>query len=975
MSRCSSLPSLGPNSIYRTSSASHGPTPTMDSPLFKDGYVYVDIKTYRRLAKIGKHYSNAAKFTDRESPKQAESKTAFRRQQRSNAKNIRKAKNYLKSIPVHNSFVNDTHSEYLRFLLTPVALSEDKKTIYKSRIPKSITSHPKFNNDLINPRQLPIYYGDKDHRSWVNDRRDPFLTSYALRHSLAIEEKRPHGTQLKSSGSDPFVFVGSNTRYVHNDKLAYILRSWHNTTRLDRKLLDLAIKKTVADYAPVKFKPMTYNEVITSQQFLKNRTHDTGFSGIGFNDKFSLATNPPFVAFQEKFEKTKNHPATFKLFWKTEALKESKARFVPRLIFGGSLESEIMERKQFQNFSKSMKDSRWNIPSKIGISNIEFPKLYRHHHFDKGWTAVAVDYSSQDVKMPRAIIDARTRVLARLSQLNGYSISATNKVVNAAKTVSHFNVLTPTGEVFYLNSGVPSGLYLGAEGNTINHTIIGNYLDLAMKFTPSKVVDSRYGDDWLRSFKPTRQNLHYLNSRDKLFNIVDTHLNMKTTVDLWNDHPLNHHEPAFLRRSFTEWTVNGTRQVVPIFDADRTLAKWVIPHSVVQTPQDSFDRSLGYLMLCGANPKSYGLIHNYMDSLTRSFPEITVPPVYSKMTLTTLTRDYYTQLGKPSFTSPVPDDHHFLPNYVPTQRLSPEDKMKISFLSGLSHRDILLSGDIEENPGPIKTTKNLILHFQRFISRIRRTLGVNVLVPSFSEFLQFKEISLSNINKKINEFSLIHKIYKRTIPGSPNAIRALVRDSRQKLSDRFTLSTSESVSAAPLAQNIHSEKLLRAVSRPNVTSPLSIPCPISSRIVRTDPECRDPFRYKMPGDFPCGIDTFYHICPLTEMTPHCKGHCPYSMDFNSTGITSEPVVAAPDYDSEDPNSVPYSPPDLDAEFMLLCNIYQDNSIYHDAVTVERHPSYIISTNHSSLVTLKADFAYISGFQGNILSTPEGILIS
>ncbi|CCD33025.1 RNA dependent RNA polymerase [Aspergillus foetidus slow virus 2] len=962
MSRCSSLPSIGPQSIFRTSAASHGPTPTVNSPLFKDGYVYVDIKTYRALAKIHKSYASVHSRMVRESPKGVE-KTAMRRIQRNNAKNIRKFKKYLDSVPVHNAFPNDVHSEYLRFMYTPSALSENTIDLNSIRLPKSITKHPKFNSDLRLPRQLPIHYGSKDTRSWSNDRRDPFLTPYLLQKKLAVLEKRPVGDQLKSFGSDPFVYVGSNTRYVHKDKLAYVLRSWHNDSRLDRKTLDKAIDLTVQQYLSVKLKPMTYREVISSQQFLKNRTHDTGFSGIGFKDKFDLATTPSFVAFTDKFEKSKNHSATFKLFWKTEALKESKASFVPRLIFGGSIESEIVERKQFQHFSKNLKDSRWNTPSEIGISNIEFQRLYKHHNFHKGWKALAVDYSKQDIKMPRSIIDARTRVLAHLSQLSGYSIHDVNKVVNASKKVSSFNALTPTGEVFHLDTGVPSGLYLGAEGNTLNHSIIGNYLDLRLGFVPHKTVDSRYGDDWLRSLKPTRQNLRYLSRGEELFRIVDKELGMQTTVDLWGETPLNHHEPSFLRRSFTEWTIDGKRQVVPIFEADRTLQKWSMPHSIVSTPQDSFDRSLVFDVVW-SHPRPYGLIRNYMDQLILNHPEIKVPDVYKSMTLTSLTKDYYTPSGKPVLTLSSKNPKYFAPEFVPTQRIIGPDREKLTSLSQLSHSDILLSGDIEENPGPIKSTKNVIRHFQLFLKELARN-GISY-VPSFSDFLNFKQISFSTINKHLKTASLVWKIYKKTIPGLTNAMRKYRSYCQQKLRDRFR-PASEDVISSPMKQNIHSEGLLRAISRSDTGVPFQEPCPYPSRIKSSEISLRPPRKLRVPGDWPCGIDSFYHECPLQEISPHCTNHCPfYDSVFDTESINDILSIDLPSV---------YRDRSYISESAIFRRILLNTDLEDSSKTIENFNGARLFTSHTGNRVFASSFGVISGFNGTVTSLGNTILLS
>ncbi|GFM95184.1 RNA-dependent RNA polymerase, partial [viral metagenome] len=626
------------NSIFRTSASRHGPSPTVAEPLFKDCYFYVDVETYRKLSKVFSLYSKANdKFRIPSSSERCAGKTALRAQQRQRAQQIRSARKYLDSTPVHNGFPNDTHSEYLRLLLAPRA-KDFPSDLNSRRLPKSITTHPKFDSNLILPQQLPVVYQNLESRKWVNDRRDPFLTEFALSHGLAVEEIRPKGTQLKSAGSDPFVFVGPNTRYCHSDKLAYTMRRWHNTPKLDRKCLEAAISRTVAQYSTVKFAPMTYSQVISSQQFLKNRSHDVGFSGAGFNDKFELATNPAFRAFQHRYESS-SKPATFNVFWKSEPLKQSKAKFIPRLIFGGSLENEITERKQFQTFSQNLALNRWTTPAKIGIPNTEFGKLYKHNRFHLNYSAIAIDFSAQDVKMPAAVIDARIRVLSRLAINQGLTPFQVNKIVSAAKHTQKFSAVLPNGEVFLLKSGVPSGLYFGAEGNTMNHSVIGNYLDARMNFhaSPTKVIDSRYGDDWLRSLAPNRQSKAYLRRFSELSSLVSNDIGMSMTVDLWGEKPLNHHESSFLRRSFTNWTIDDRQVTVPKFDTDRVLQRFVVPHSNVTTPQESFDRSLCFLMLSGANTHYYSIIRKYMDSLVNSY-NVQVPDLYREMTLNSLTK-------------------------------------------------------------------------------------------------------------------------------------------------------------------------------------------------------------------------------------------------------------------------------------------------------------------------------------------------
>ncbi|QHD64758.1 RdRp [Plasmopara viticola lesion associated yadokari virus 1] len=659
------------------------------------------------------------------------------------------------------------------------------------------------------------------------------------------------------------------------------------------RLLNKAIDLTVAQYSPLTFKEMSYEQVIASQQFLKNRKHDMGLAGGNYNDKFELASTPSFKAYQKKFENS-TKPSTFKLFWKTENLKESKAKFVPRLIFGSSLESEITERRQFQHFSKEMARLRWSIPSKIGISNVEFGKLYKHHRFHQNYSAIAVDYSAQDTKMPQPIIDARNRVMARLAQQQGLPPHAINRIVAAGKHVENFFALTPTGEVFLLKSGVPSGLYLGAEGNTLNHSIIGNYLDLKMTLAnagiTSKHVDSRYGDDWLRSLAPNRQNRHFLNSRDKFFSFVKNDLGMATTVDLWGDKPLDHHEPAFLRRSFTEFKIDHKKIVVPKFDSVRTLQKWVTPHSLVLSPQDSFDRSLGFLLLSGADKKNYGIIRQYMDSLVANY-DIKVPDLYTNMSLHSLTKDYYTNFGRPSLSLAKHDAKHFAPDFIPTTRLSLDEKGKLTKLEQMSHADLLLSGDIEENPGPKPITRATLAHWAAYV---RRSLANN-LVPLPQEFFfSLKNKNFSDINKLRKHIAKdALKIYRKTIPHLPAMAKRFISEAKQKLSDRFTKATLPLVTTAKMPSRPRPDYTgIRALSLPDTSSrPFATPCGATFKAHNRDRDHILGLTRSMPGSFPddeshrCTADIFEHSsCPIQP--PHCALHC--------TMISSTPIPAKDD---------------------------------------------------------------------------------
>jgi len=517
---------------------------------------------------------------------------------------------------------------------------EKKIEILKQDVNPITKSHPKFNTVAnIAPKVLPTWY--RKYRSSYkqfysgqpfteNLRPDPFLESY--RQSRKIEQQ-----------GERYVFTGPQSSYNTIDKVNMLLRDSTNPgTKIDRKTLDRAIEKTVDEFKNVNIRPVTYNDVLSSRQFLKNRRHDVGFSGIGFADKFELANNPAFRQYARRFDNS-NAKATYKLFWKTETLKKNKAELVPRIIYGTNVEAEMMERQSFQPFVSSLKHRRWNTPSKIGISNQEFPRLYARHNFDKGWLGIAIDFSKQDRYMPQPIMDARKRVLTRIASLQGVDQRAINHIARSVDKTSSYYVVTPTGEVVELSSGHPSGLYLGAEGNTINHRIIHNYVDIKHGFTNLKKVDSQYGDDALRSLPPKNPlTRKYLSSRSKLFDTIKNDLGLQTTVDMWGEHPLNHHEPAFLRRKFINNPIGPG--VIPKFDEDRVRNKWLIPHVSVKTAQDSFDRSLGYLMLCGGNKPLFDEIRSYMHHIG-SRPDVNQPKLFNNLTYNNLIKNYYRPHG------------------------------------------------------------------------------------------------------------------------------------------------------------------------------------------------------------------------------------------------------------------------------------------------------------------------------------------
>jgi len=651
MSRCSSFPPLAADSIFRVSASNHGKgvsaggqQPSNGVAIFKDGYLYVTPRDYRTFADVARFYTSlkmSAKRTSR-----YDNPSAYRRERRDRVSTgANQINSLVASNKMHNGFKNDIHSQYMQAMYQPWDKAPNK-SLLDIKPGTDLTSHKNWvDMSTRNPPQVPVNYSKYNtNRAVTGERPDKYLSKYAKANGIQQVGK-------------PFVLTGS-TQYNRPDKMAALLRDWNSpSTHIDKHVLKDAVRMTVNKYQNVKMRPMSYHNVVTSRQFLKNRSHDTGFSGPGFSDKFFLATHPQFQRFAEKFRNS-DLPATYKLFWKTEALKKEKAEFLPRLILGTSLEAETMERMSFQNFSNSMRHSKWSTPSKIGITNQEFGKLFTHHNFDKGWTAIAVDFSKQDRKMPREIMQARKEVLVQIAELQGLSQRAIHNIAHASDKTSTFYVVAPNGEVFLLNSGHPTGLYLGAEGNTLNHDIIQNYVDLKLgyakalnngKFSVPKQVNSQYGDDWLRSLPPnTSQAGRFLGQKEKYFEVVKNDLGLTTTVDLWGEKPLNHKhkEQAFLKRGFASnpFPSSKTGSVIPVYDHDRVLNKWLVPHSRVPTPQDSFDRSFGYLVLTGGHPSLYNTIHTYMDSLLIG-GQVKAPKSYKEMSYKNLIHNFYTQDG------------------------------------------------------------------------------------------------------------------------------------------------------------------------------------------------------------------------------------------------------------------------------------------------------------------------------------------
>jgi hypothetical protein len=273
-----------------------------------------------------------------------------------------------------------------------------------------------------------------------------------------------------------------------------------------------------------------------------------------------------------------------------------------------------------------------------------------------------------------------------------------------------------------------------------------------------------------------------------------------------------------------------------------------------------------------------------MDGLIKTH-QIKVPSIYRQMTLNSLTREYYTPAGGTIPALAWANQKFFAPEQYHVDRLTSEENKKLTKLQSLSHKDLLLAGDIEENPGPQDSPPWKIAYIRHFAAYVRRCLASDILPLSKEAFLVLKNKGFGHVNfirKFVTRESL--KIYRKTIPHLDLMTRRFISNAQKHLESRFT-----PASLAPVVKpNTEIQDraarlaLLAHVSRPDTLQPFSLPCPRVSRAFGRGPNLIAPQSSKLPGAWTevpyspvCAKDCRTHHCPLSSQDPHCLGHCPF----------------------------------------------------------------------------------------------------
>ncbi|QOI17269.1 RNA-dependent RNA polymerase [Picoa juniperi yado-kari virus 1] len=659
---------------FGTSTRSPNNCPTTGNPTFVNGYYYLSPQDYRLACRMSTECRNMQLHPVRS---RTTDPSGYRRDRRFN-KSL--SDRYINAVrhnsSMHNStaFHNEPHNGYLAAVYKPLAL--DKAINQKNKLSITSTSISvlpvRYAFDLTSqPRKVP---------------HDPFLNRYKNRNHLSPPLKYDYSLRK---------------RYVAGiDPLNTVLNRHEDTSKINYHHLAEAIKRTVSDLSHIQFKVQTYNETVDSAAFRRTDTKSKGFSGPGFATKQDLARDTAFRSYFNTFSKSSISP-TFAFHWKGETIKQSKLLEAPRPIIASSVEHEILQRMALQAFNDNIGHNRFHPNSKlrIGIRNQEFSSLYNLHKIDK-WLSYAIDASRQDSKMPMAINNANSRVLTTLAENQGLSRSEIALIARATNQSSFFYVL-PNGQVIETTVGFPTGQFNTADGNSINHLIIHNYIDsvLGIAHNSRCIKDSGYGDDWYRTIAPNSVEANRF-SLDAVTKVFEGHLGVSITQDIFAQRqtPGIRGTELFLKRGATSFD----NQNIAIFNPDRVETKWLIPHTSVSSAQDSWDRSYGYLLLSGGNPTLYNKIDSYLSYLSNNF-SIQEARSYRDgyNNYQNLTRDFYTLHGHPQV------EDRFIYNFQPelvaerqNSKIPSEVIRDLIYDDKSNHQDIMLSGDIESNPGP-----------------------------------------------------------------------------------------------------------------------------------------------------------------------------------------------------------------------------------------------------------------------------------
>jgi len=390
-----------------------------------------------------------------------------------------------------------------------------------------------------------------------------------------------------------------------------------------------AQKMVVEQYSHFISGYMSLPDVVASDQFKQTKNKSLGFFGHLGTNKIEVAQNPQFQRVVRDFIQGKM-PAFHMAFPKPETMKVSKiTRKGPRMIVGAALEMEIVERMASQNFALEMAEKRWSVDSKIGIHNNEWNQLFQSL---VERDAYAVDYSFQDLRMPRqfslASVSLRFDNAPKNLHMLGNVTYPTDMVQKAfSRGVVDSRVVGPDGSVWERHHGVPSGMYNTAPINTTNHQILNRFIQLECGVPLAEVWkesrglrNNQYGDDYLGALPESWKvwlTVENYTAVVKSLGMEFTHDAIAQWIPRTGPIPDN---VVFLQRTF-ERMDDGT--VTARFLPHRMMSKFMTCHSDIQSPRQSYERALNMLNLTGNNPREYGIISAYIKHLGYT------PPSYS----------------------------------------------------------------------------------------------------------------------------------------------------------------------------------------------------------------------------------------------------------------------------------------------------------------------------------------------------------
>ncbi|BBB86807.2 RNA-dependent RNA polymerase [Yado-kari virus 2] len=449
------------------------------------------------------------------------------------------------------------------------------------------------------PRNLE--HGDRWLEAWLRD--NPWATKDIYGREYQTE---PYGFSLK---------IDKGAQGWTEAKM----KDWSSpVVSLHARDLRRAVKIVSDRYAGVLGEYMSATQVRESAEYKKTKNKSLGFFGSLGNNKLEVAQHPKFKSAVREFM-TLNLPAFHMAFPKPETLKISKiTKKGPRMIVGAALEMEFVERMATQKFALSMIENRWSLNSKIGIHNNEWNRLYETV---AGGRILAVDYSFQDLRMPREItahsISLRTDKLPKTFKYQGrnYETSDIQRALTHGSAASF--VVGPAGDIWKREHGVASGMYNTAPVNTTNHEILNSYTLLRMGLKPIEIVnevkENQYGDDWLAALGDKISDGRVT---IKKYERECKKLNMEFTYDAFLERaPVQGPIPnniVFLQRSF-ERMADG--KVTARFLPNRMMAKFMTCHSDIKSARQSYERALNMLNLTGNAPHEFKIISTYIESL------------------------------------------------------------------------------------------------------------------------------------------------------------------------------------------------------------------------------------------------------------------------------------------------------------------------------------------------------------------------